>query len=168
MTTVQASLNELNAFQDKEGYQLAGCGPRMKTLAGEIKVLFPTLTDADKGLFTAAVARGRFSIEAKYIWPLFCEAVGAAVPVPAPKPAAPAATAMAPAPQTNKVAAEILELCIGINLSQVKQHARLGEVDGRLGSMNDMILTLITTISDLRKQVAELKKPANKRALTSV
>lgn len=135
MTTVQASLNELNAFQEKEGYQLAGCGPRMKALAAEIKVLFPTLTAEDKGQFTAAVARGRFSIEAKYIWPLFCEAVGVAAPV------APAAT--------NKVAGEILELCIGINLSQVKEHA--------------ILMDLVGMVSDLQKQVDALKKPAPRR-----
>jgi len=162
MTTVQASLNELNAFQDKEGYQLAGCGPRMKTLAGEIKVLFPTLTEADKALFLAAVARGRFSIESKYIWPLFCEAVGAAVPVPAPKPAAPAASASpAPAPATNKVAAEILEHC---------QSTRT--VVGLLNkTLEAMLLTLESQadrITALTEKVEAMKRPATKRTLAAV
>ena len=160
MTTVQASLNELNAFQDKEGYQLAGCGPRMKALAGEIKALFPTLTEADKGLFTAAVARGRFSIEAKYIWPLFCEAVGAPVPVPAPKPAAPA-TSPAPAPATNKVAAEILDI--------VKEQVVWSKmVNDRMHILHEIMLDYRTIIDNLREQVAELKRPATKKRAESL
>jgi hypothetical protein len=156
LTNVQGLINELTTYQIDEGYKLGGKGPAMKKLAGTIKDIFPSLTAEDKGLFLAAVARGRFAIN-KDIWALFCEAVGieAPAPKPTPAPAAPAAT--------NKVAGEILETVIGINLNQVKDHQLLVNVDGKLQTMNDMILSLINTVSDLRKQVAELKKPASPR-----
>lgn len=157
LTNVQGLVNELTTYQINEGYKLGGKGPRMKTLAGEIKVLFPTLTAEDKNLFTAAVARGRFAIN-KDIWNMFLNAVGIEAPAPTPAPtpvSAPAAT--------NKVAGEILECCVGINLNQVKDHQMLVNVGDKLQTMNGMILSLINTVSDLRKQVAELKKPASPR-----
>lgn len=157
LTNVQGLINELTTYQINEGYKLGGKGPAMKKLAGTIKDIFPSLSDADKGIFLAAVARGRFAIN-KDIWALFCEAVGIEAPAPTPAPtpvSAPAAT--------NKVAGEILECCVGINLNQVKDHQMLVNVDGKLQTMNGMILSLINTVSDLRKQVAELKKPASPR-----
>ena len=105
MTTIQSALNKLQAFQECKGFQLGGKGPELKNLAAEIKYLWPTLNEEDKALFTAAVARGCFAIEKKYIWPLFCEAVGIEAPAPTLK------STPAPAPATNKVAAEILEHC---------------------------------------------------------
>ena len=157
LTNVQGLVNELTTYQIDEGYKLGGKGPAMKKLAGTIKDIFPSLTAEDKGIFLAAVARGRFAIN-KDIWALFCEAVG--IKAPAPTPTA----SPAPAPNaTNKVAGEILELCTGINLNQVKDHQMLVNVDGKLQNMNGMILSLINTVSDLRKQVAELKKPSAPR-----
>ena len=157
MTTIQSALNKLQAFQECKGFQLGGKGPELKNLAAEIKYLWPTLNEEDKALFTAAVARGCFAIEKKYIWPLFCEAVGVAAPVLAPVPApivtAPAA---APAPQTNKVAAEILEHC---------QSTRT--VLGLLNkTLEAMLLTLerqADSITVLTQQVEALKKPAPRR-----
>ena len=157
LTNVQGLVNELSTYQINEGFKLGGKGPRMKTLAGEIKALFPTLTAEDKSLFTAAVARGRFAIN-KDIWNMFLNAVGIEAPAPTPAPSpSPAPTA------TNKVAGEILECCVGINLNQVKDHAMLVNVDGKLQTMNGMILSLINTVSDLRKQVAELQKTTTPR-----
>lgn len=160
LTNVQSLVNELTGFQvpAEQRSLLAGKGPRMKALAGEIKVLFPSLSAEDKGLFLAAVARGRFEIEKKTIWPMFLEAVGIEAPAPTPAPSP------APVPAaTNKVAGEILELCTGINLNQVKDHQALVNVGDKLQTMNGMILSLINTVSDLRKQVAELQKTTTPR-----
>lgn len=136
LTNVQSLINEFTGYQvsAEQRSQLAGKGPRMKALAGEIKGLFPSLSAEDKGLFLAAVARGSFSIEKKTIWPMFLEAVG--IEAPAPTPPAPGAAPAA----TNKVAGEIL----------------------------DHVKELVGMVSDLQKQIAELKKPATKRSLASV
>jgi hypothetical protein len=157
LTNVQGLINELTTYQIPEGYKLGGKGPAMKKLAGTIKEIFPSLSDADKGIFLATVGRGRFAIN-KDIWAMFCEAVGIEAPAPTPAPA----PAQVPA-TTNKVAGEILELCTGINLNQVKDHQALVNVGDKLQTMNGMILSLINTVSDLRKQVAELHKTATPR-----
>lgn len=157
LTTVQTYINELTGYQVpvEQRSSLAGKGPAMKSLASKIKELWPSLNQDDKALFVGAISRGRFAISTD-IWNLFLDAVGIKLPAPAPAPTpAPAAT--------NKVAGEILELCIGINLNQVKDHQALVNVGDKLQSMNGMILSLINTVSDLRKQVAELQKTAAPR-----
>ena len=161
MTTAQEYLYDLNCYQTPDGFKLGGKGPAMKMLASKIKVLFPTLNAEDKAVFVAAIARGRFAIN-KDIWAMFCEAVGVAEPTP--KPAAPAAAPTA----TNKVAGEILECCIGINLNQVRDHATLGKVDGKIQDLYELLLSLVSRVGHLQNQVEAMKKPATKRSLTSV
>ena len=171
LTNVQGLINELTGYQvpAEQRSLLAGKGPRMKALAGEIKALFPSLTAEDKGLFLAAIARGRFEIEKKTIWPMFLEAVGieAPAPTPTPAPAAPAAT--------NKVAGEILELAQGhlVGLKLIEKALSLHGlcIDRQSEQGNDhhaILLNLVGMVSDLQKQVAELKRPATKRTLASV
>ena len=161
LTTVQTYINELTGYQVpvEQRSLLAGKGPAMKSLASKIKELWPTLNQDDKALFVGAISRGRFAISTD-IWNMFLDAVGIKLPAPAPAPTA----SPSPAPTaTNKVAGEILECCVGINLNQVKDHAMLVNVDGKLQTMNGMILSLINTVSDLRKQVAELQKKTTPR-----
>lgn len=157
LTNVQGLVNELTTYQIDEGYKLGGKGPAMKKLAGTIKDIFPSLSDADKGIFLAAVARGRFAIN-KDIWALFCEAVGIKAPAPTPAPtpvSAPAAT--------NKVAGEILETVIGINLNQVKDHQMLVNVDGKIQDLYELLLSIIKKVGHLQNQVEAMKKPASPR-----
>lgn len=188
MTTIQSALNKLQAFQECKGFQLGGKGPELKNLAAEIKYLWPTLNEEDKALFTAAVARGRFSIESKYIWPLFCEAVGAPVPTPAPKPAAPAAASPAAPAATNKVAGEILDMAKGhlvglklidktLGLHMLCMERQLTQINGqgdnlnlnndRMHILHEIVLDLKEMVKDLQEQVSTLKKPATRRT-TSV
>lgn len=157
LTTVQSLVNELGTYQvsPEQRSSLAGKGPRMKALAGEIKVLFPTLSTEDKGLFLAAIARGRFEIEKGTIWPMFLDAVG--IEAPAPKPAA---VSPAPAPATNKVAGEILEHC---------QYTKVA-----LNLLNKTIEAMLLTmerqadqITALTEKVEAMKRPATRRT-TSV
>ena len=177
LTNVQGLINELTGYQVpvEQRSLLAGKSPRMKALAGEIKALFPTLSAEDKGLFLAAVARGRFAIN-KDIWAMFCEAVGVAAPTP--KPTAPAASPVAPAPApaaTNKVAGEILDMAkghlVGLNLLDQAMGAQLLVLEKQVEKIDNhhaILLDLVGMVSDLRKQVAELKRPATRRATASV
>jgi hypothetical protein len=171
LTNVQGLINELGTYQvsAEQRSSLAGKGPRMKALAGEIKVLFPSLSAEDKGLFLAAVARGRFEIEKGTIWPMFLDAVGIEAPAPTPK------STPAPAPQTNKVAGEILDHVkghlVGLNLLDQAMGAQLNTMDRqveRLDSHQAILQSLVGMISDLQKQIAELKRPVTKRTLASV
>lgn len=171
LTNVQSLINEFTGYQvsAEQRSQLAGKGPRMKALAGEIKALFPSLSAEDKGLFLAAVARGRFEIEKKTIWPMFLEAVG--IEAPAPTPPAPVAAPAA----TNKVAGEILDHVkghlVGLNLLDQAMGAQLLVLERqveKIDNHNAILLDLVGMVSDLRKQLAELKKPATKRTLTAV
>lgn len=168
LTTVQTHINDLTSYQIPEGWKLGGKGTAMKKLAGEIKVLFPTLNAEDKGLFVAALARGRFAINVE-IWGMFLDAVGSAAPAPTPT------STPAPAPQTNKVAAEILECAkghlVGLNLLDQAMGAQLLVLERqveKIDTHNAILLDLVGMVSDLRKQLAEMKKPATKRALASV
>jgi hypothetical protein len=153
LTNVQGLINELTTYQINEGYKLGGKGPAMKKLAGTIKEIF-----------LATVGRGRFAIN-KDIWDMFCEAVGIEAPAPTPTPA-PATLA----PQTNKVAGEILEHVKGhlvaINLLDKAMEAQLNTMDRqaeKLDSHQAILQSLVGMVSDLQKQVAELKKPASPR-----
>ena len=157
LTNVQGLINELGTYQvsPEQRSTLAGKGPRMKALAGEIKVLFPSLSAEDKGLFLAAVARGRFEIEKKTIWPMFLEAVG--IEAPAPTPTA----SPAPAPQTNKVAGEILD--------HVKGH--LVALNLLNKTLEAMLLTMerqADQITTLTEKVEAMKRPVTKRTLAAV
>lgn len=150
MTAIQSALNKLQAFQECKGFQLGGKGPELKYLATEIKYLWPTLNEGDKALFTAAVARGCFAIEKKYIWPMFLDAVGMEAPEPTPT------GSPAPAPQTNKVAAEILEHCQGTRTV-------LGLLNKTLEAMLLTMERQAESITVLTQQVETLKKPAPRR-----
>lgn len=162
MTVVQSTLNALHAFQDCEGFQLGGKGPALKKLAAEIKGLFPTLNHEDKTLFVAAISRGRFNIN-KDIWNLFLDAVGSAAPASTP--------ALAPAaPQTNKVAAELLEISkvtqVTVNLQAKAIESLLLLVEKqaeRQESFTVDIAKALQAIDLLQQQVKELKKPATRR-----
>ena len=135
LTTVQSYINELTGYQVpvEQRSLLAGKGPAMKSLAAKIKDLWPSLNQDDKALFVAALSRGRFAITPD-IWNLFLDAVGSSAPASTPSPAAPAST--------NKVAGEILETC------QVSKA---------------LLLDLVGMVSNLQKQIAELKRPAPRR-----
>jgi hypothetical protein len=155
MTAIQSALNKLQAFQECKGFQLGGKGPELKYLATEIKYLWPTLNEGDKALFTAAVARGCFAIEKKYIWPMFLDAVGMEAPEPTPT------GSPAPAPQTNKVAAEILDV--------VKEQVVWSKmVNDRMHILHEIMLDYRTIIDNLREQVAELKRPPTKKRAESL
>jgi hypothetical protein len=171
LTNVQGLINELTGYQVpvEQRSLLAGKGTAMKTLALNIKDIFPSLTAEDKGLFLAAVARGRFAIEPKTIWPMFLNAVG--IEAPAASPAAPA-----PAPAaTNKVAGEILDMAkghlVGLNLLDQAMGAQLLVLEKqveKIDNHNAVLQSLVGMVSDLQKQIAELKRPATKRSLASV
>ena len=153
LTNVQGLINELTTYQIPEGFKLGGKGPAMKKLAGTIKDLFPSLSADDKRIFLEAIARGRFAINVE-IWALFLASVGIEAPAPAPKPAA------SPAPQTNKVAAEILDLA-------KEQMVWSKIVDSKLHILHEIMLDYRDIIKDLQQQVAGLKRPATRRT-TSV
>ena len=158
LTNVQSLVNEFTGYQvpAEQRSLLAGKGPRMKALALEIKALFPTLSTEDKGLFLAAVARGRFEIEKGTIWPMFLDAVGIEAPAPKPDAASPAAPAA-----TNKVAGEILDMAKGHLVA--------------LGLLNKTIEAMLLTmerqaesITTLTEKVEAMKRPATRRATASV
>jgi hypothetical protein len=164
LTTVQTYVNELTSYQvpAEQRAKLGGKGPAMKLLASKIKELWPTLNQDDKALFVGAISRGRFAI-APEIWNLFLDAVGSAAPASTP------ATAPA-APQTNKVAAELLEISkvtqVTVNLQAKAIESLLLLVEKQAERQEYLTVDMakaLQAIDFLQQHVKELKKTLTRR-----